>query len=464
MTDESGPNPHPPDAVKHVRAGFDTGRLRSITSRKDQLRRLRSMLIEREDVFLAALAADLAKPAIEGYVTDLAFTRAQVDDALAHLDEWARPQRVSLPLVQQPGRAEIRSEPLGIVLVIGPWNYPIQLVVAPLIGAIAAGNTAVLKPSELATHCSAALAAAVREYLDPDCVAVVEGGVPETQALLAERWDHIFYTGNGTVGRVVMEAAARHLTPVTLELGGKSPVIVDRHANIDVAARRIAWGKFLNAGQTCVAPDYVLADRAVEQPLLAALARAVRAFYGNDPRANGDYARIVNQRHFDRLERLAETGGTPVVGGATDARDRFIPPTVLTDVDPAAPIMREEIFGPLLPVLGVEDVDAAIAFVNDRDKPLALYVFSEDRAVTERVLSSTSSGGAAVNATVLQLVVPGLPFGGVGPSGMGAYHGRAGFDTFSHRRSVLTKPTRFDPPLAYPPFSRWKQKLLRRFL
>jgi aldehyde dehydrogenase (NAD+) len=295
-------------------------------------------------------------------------------------------------------------------------------------------------------------------------VAVVEGGVPETQGLLAERWDHVFYTGNGAVGRIVMEAAARHLTPVTLELGGKSPAIVDRSANIAVAARRIAWGKFLNAGQTCVAPDYVLVDREVEQPLLDALAATVTGFYGPDPRRSPDYARIVNDRHFERLCGLLGTGGTVVVGGASDPADRYVAPTVLTDVDPGAPIMGEEIFGPLLPVLPVDDVDAAIEFVNDRDKPLALYVFSESDPVVERVLSRTSAGGAAVNATMLHVAVPALPFGGVGASGTGAYHGRAGFETFSHRKSVLTKPTRIDPPVAYPPYTGWKQRLLRRFL
>lgn len=463
MTDAPVSIPDQSGVVQRLRAAFDAGHLAEIPARKAQLRRLREMLADREDLFLAALAADLAKPPIEAYISDLAFTRAEVDHALAHLDGWARPRRVSVPLVQQPARAEIRPEPLGVVLIIGPWNYPIQLLLAPLIGAIAAGNTAVIKPSELAPRCSAALAEAVGDFLDPDCVAVVEGGIPETQALLAERWDHIFYTGNGTVGRVVLQAAAQHLTPVTLELGGKSPVIVDRDANIAVAARRIAWGKFLNAGQTCVAPDYVLVHRAVEQPLLDALGRAVHDFYGDDPATSSDYGRIVNERHFDRLRRLADTGGTPVVGGTADRRDRFIAPTVLTDVDLSAPIMAEEIFGPLLPVIGVEDIDTAIAFVNERDKPLALYVFSEDRATSERVISSTSSGGAAINATVLQLVVPSLPFGGVGPSGTGAYHGRAGFETFSHDKSVLTRPTRLDPPLTYPPYSRWKEKLLRRF-
>ncbi len=452
------------DVVKRLRVGFESGRTRPVEWRVAQLRRLDAMLLERETELLDALAADLAKPEIEGFLTETAFTRAEIAFALANLASWVKPEKVSVPFTQQPAKAQIIREPLGVVLIIGPWNYPVQLVLAPLVAAIAAGNAAVLKPSELAPASSALLARLLPEYLDRECVAVVEGGVPETTALLAERWDHIFYTGNGTVGRVVMEAAAKHLTPVTLELGGKSPAIVDRHANLAVAAKRIAWGKFVNTGQTCVAPDYVLVDREVEQPLLDLLALTVRSFYGNDPRTSPDYGRIVNDRHFSRLAGLLASGGEPVVGGDADPSDRYIAPTVLTAVDSDAPIMREEIFGPLLPVLPVDDVDEAIDFVNERDKPLALYVFSDVDSVADRVIASTSAGGVAVNATVLHLAVPGLPFGGVGASGMGAYHGRAGFETFSHRKSVLHRPTRLDLPVAYPPYSGWKQKLLRRLL
>jgi aldehyde dehydrogenase (NAD+) len=452
-----------PDVVKHLRVAFDAGPSRSITWRREQLRGLAAMLAERENELLTALHADLGKPAIEGFVTDLAFVTAEIEHTLKHLDEWLRPERVSVPLKQQPGKARIHRDPLGVVLVIGPWNYPIQLVLAPLIGAIAAGNCAVLKPSEISAHSSAALARILPRYLDSECIAVVEGGVPETQALLAERFDHIFYTGNGAVGRVVMEAAAKHLTPVTLELGGKSPVIVDRGTNIEVAARRIAWGKFLNAGQTCVAPDYVLVDHQQHQPLLDALGRATRAFYGDDPQSSPDYGRIVNDRHFARLTQLLGDGEV-ALGGKTDARDLYIAPTVLCDVEPSAPVMNVEIFGPILPVLPMADVNTAIEFVNERDKPLALYVFSDDDSVQRRVLETTTSGGVCVNATMFHVAVPGLPFGGVGPSGTGAYHGRASFETFSHRKSVLTKPTWIDPSVAYPPYTPTKQKLLRRFL
>jgi aldehyde dehydrogenase (NAD+) len=455
----------PAEVVKRLRSTFDAGHTRPVEWRKAQLAALRTLLAEGEPEMIAALQRDLGKSPVEGFVTEIAMVRAEIDYTLAHLDSWLRPEKVHVPVKQQPGTARIQRDPLGLVLIIGPWNYPIQLVLAPLVAAIAAGNAAVIKPSELAPASSRVLARLVPEYLDPECVVVVaEGGVPETTALLAERWDHIFYTGNGTVGRVVMEAAARHLTPVTLELGGKSPAIVDRHANVAVATKRIAWGKFVNTGQTCVAPDYVLVDRAVEQELLDGLASTVRSFYGDDPRTSSDYGRIINDRHFARLRGLLESGGEPVVGGETNAADRYIAPTVLTAVDAGAPIMTEEIFGPLLPVLPVDDVDDAIAFVNSREKPLALYIFSEADTVAERVIASTSSGGVAVNATVLHLAVPGLPFGGVGASGMGAYHGRAGFETFSHRKSVLNRPTRLDVPVVYPPYKRWKQKLLRRLL
>jgi aldehyde dehydrogenase (NAD+) len=350
-----------------------------------------------------------------------------------------------------------------VALVIAPWNYPVQLLLAPAAAALAAGNSVVLKPSEVSAHTADALAELVPRYLDERVVALVTGGVDETTALLAERFDHIFYTGNGRVGRIVMAAAAQHLTPVTLELGGKSPAIVAADANVEVAARRIAWAKFLNAGQTCVAPDYVLVDRAVEGRLLAGLRGALSRFYGPDPRLSDDYGRIVNEAHFARLTGLLDAGGYAevVVGGDRDRATRYLAPTVLSGVDPGAPVMGEEIFGPILPVLPVDDVDEAIAFVNDRDKPLALYAFG-GRAATDRVLERTSAGSVCLNHAVLQVAVPELPFGGVGASGMGAYHGSAGFERFSHLKPVLTKPIRPDPPALYPPYTRLKRWFIRR--
>jgi acyl-CoA reductase-like NAD-dependent aldehyde dehydrogenase len=374
-----------------------------------------------------------------------------------------KPRRVSAPVAVQPAKARIVPEPLGVVLIIAPWNYPFQLSIGPLIGAIAAGNCAILKPSEVASATSRVLAELVPKYLDRDCIAVVEGGVPETTALLAQELDHIFYTGNGAVGRIVMEAAAKHLTPVTLELGGKSPCIVDRDVDLTTAARRITWGKFFNAGQTCVAPDYLLVHESIKKPLLDKIASMIREFFGDDPQKSADFGRIINARHHKRLTALLDSG-TAFVGAKTDADDRYIAPTVLTDVSPDSPAMADEIFGPILPVISVSSLDEAIEFVNERPKPLALYVFSNDRDRTRRVVERTSSGGACVNDVLTHLLPHELPFGGVGPSGMGAYHGKASFDTFTHMKSVLEKPFYMDPPLRYPPYTDGKIKWAKRLV
>jgi aldehyde dehydrogenase (NAD+) len=370
---------------------------------------------------------------------------------------------VAAPVAVQPARARIVREPLGVVLVIAPWNYPVQLALVPLIGALAGGNCVVLKPSEVAPATSAVLARLIPRYLDPECVAVVEGGVPETTALLAERFDHVFYTGNGTVGRIVMEAAAKHLTPVTLELGGKSPCLVDSEVDLDVAARRIVWGKFFNAGQTCVAPDYALVPAALEKPLLERMKQVLVDFYGADPEKSPDFGRIVNGRHHARLTALLGAGEV-VVGGRHDAASRYLAPTILRAVPPDAPVMQNEIFGPILPVLTVRDLDEAIAFVNAREKPLALYVFTRDRRAAKRVLAETSSGAVTVNDCITHMVPHGLPFGGVGPSGMGAYHGPHSFHTFTHAKAVLDRATFVDPPVRYPPYTPAKHKWIKRLL
>jgi aldehyde dehydrogenase (NAD+) len=453
-------------AVDRVRKGYAQGLLESVESRKEHLRALDDVLVRYESEFIEALRADLGKPTLEAYGTEVGFLRAEIRHALRHIDEWHRPTKVRLPVHLRPGRAHTVREPLGTVLVIAPWNYPLQLLFAPYVPAVAGGNTVVLKPSEVAPATSAVVAEVVGRHLDPGVVAVVNGGVSETTELLAERFDHIFYTGNGRVGRIVMEAAARFLTPVTLELGGKSPAIVLADADIGVAARRIAWGKFLNAGQTCVAPDYVLVDERVEVAFTDALVRAVTAFYGDDPVASPDYGRIVDERHHDRLMALLEAGGfdATVCGGTGDRSARYIAPTVLSGVEASAVVMADEIFGPILPIIGVPGLDAAIDFVNERPKPLALYAFGSNEAALERVVRNTSAGGVCLNHVVLHLSVPELPFGGVGPSGMGSYHGRAGIDTFTHTKSVLARGTRPDPPVMYPPYSRWKERLVRRFL
>ncbi|MEO0323837.1 MAG: aldehyde dehydrogenase family protein [Myxococcota bacterium] len=467
-----GTSPHPSAVngsadisrrVASARARFRSGATRPLRWRLAQLDGVARFVKEREREILEALHEDLGKPSIEAYGAELSFVANDLAHVRSHLEGWMRPEKVRVPLVARPGSSEIRREPLGVVLVIAPWNYPFQLLMAPLVAALAAGNAAVLKPSEVSRHTSALFARLLPRYLDREAVCVVEGGVAETTALLAERFDHIFYTGGGRVGRIVMRAAAEYLTPVTLELGGKSPCIVHRSADLDVAARRIAWGKFFNAGQTCVAPDYVLVDERVHDALVHRLVATVRSFYGDDPESSSDYARIVSASHHRRLMGLLGEGQV-LCGGTGDEASRYLAPTILKDVPATAPVMEEEIFGPILPVLSVPDVDAALRFVNARPHPLALYVFAGDRKVQEQVLEGTSSGGAVVNHCMLHLAIPDLPFGGVGESGMGSYHGRWGFETFSHRRGVLKKPTRVDPAIMYPPFSRLAKAVLRRLL
>ena len=430
----------PADVVARLRATFRTGRTKPGEWRTAQLRRLREMLTEHGADLAAALHADLGKSAAEADRTEIGFTIREIDHTLDHLADWLRPEPAPVPAhLGADASARTQYDPLGVVLVIAPWNYPAQLLLAPLVGALAAGNAVVVKPSELAPATSAAIARLLPAHLDTDAVAVVEGGVPETTALLAERFDHIFYTGNGTVGRVVMRAAAEHLTPVTLELGGKSPAFVDRATDLPVVADRLVRGKFLNAGQTCVAPDYVLTDPETAAALEPLFARAVEALYGADPSACGEYGRIVDERHFDRLSGLLDSGRV-VVGGDGDRATKYIAPTVLADVDPESPVMREEIFGPILPVVTVSGLDEAIDFINDRDKPLALYVFSESEKTRERIAAETSSGGLGHGLPLAHLTVSDLPFGGVGESGMGSYHGRYSIETFSHRKAILEKP------------------------
>ncbi|MET7684935.1 aldehyde dehydrogenase family protein [Streptomyces sp. NPDC005423] len=430
----------PADIVARLRATFRTGRTKPVAWRTAQLRRLRELLTEHGDDLAAALHADLGKSATEAQRTEIGFTIREIDHTLENLDAWLRPEPAPVPAhLGADATAWTQYDPLGVVLVIAPWNYPVQLLLTPVVGALASGDAVVVKPSEMAPATSAALARLLPAYLDTDAVAVVEGGVPETTALLAERFDHVFYTGNGAVGRVVLRAAAEHLTPVTLELGGKSPAFVDRGADLKVVAERLARGKFLNAGQTCVAPDYVLTDPETAAALEPLLASAVEAVHGADPQTSAEYGRIVNERHFDRLAGLLGSGRV-VVGGGSDRADKYIAPTVLADVDPDSPVMAEEIFGPILPIVTVPGLDEAIDFINDRDKPLALYVFGDDAVTRDRIVAETSSGGLGYGLPLAHLTVSDLPFGGVGESGMGNYHGRYSIETFSHRKAVLDKP------------------------
>ena len=446
-----------------LRAYFETGATKPLSWRLSQLDALEHFLMEREQDIEDALRADLRKPPTEAFTSEAGIALSELRLTRKKLASWMKPERVRTSKIAMPGRSYIYREPLGVTLIIGAWNYPLHLVLVPLIGAIAAGNCAVLKPSEVAPNVSALIAKWIPKYLDRKAVQVVEGSVPETTALLQEKWDHIFYTGNGTVGRIVMAAAARHLTPVTLELGGKSPCIVDESADLNMAAQRIVFGKFFNAGQTCVAPDYVLVHDHVHDALVNRMSSAIREFYGDDPKQSPDFARIVNERHHARLTRLLDDADV-VTGGENDVSDRYIAPTILKNVKEDDAVMQEEIFGPILPVISVPSVDSAIAFVNRRPKPLALYLFGRDKDVHDRVLAGTSAGGTTINHIWLHLGVDQLPFGGVGESGMGAYHGRLSFETFSHRRAVLKKPLLPDPPLLFPPYSARKLRWIKRLL
>lgn len=420
---------------------------------------------EQEQVFLATMRADMRKPAIEAWGGDINYVAREAQHARESLEDWTADEPVATNLTNMPGSSRVVHEPLGVVLIIGAWNYPVNLVLAPLAGALAAGNCAVLKPSEVTPETSKALAEWVPKYLDPSAVAVVEGGVAETTAVLAERFDHIFYTGNGTVGRIVMEAATKHLTPVTLELGGKCPAIIDEHVDLDVAVRRVLWGKFFNAGQTCLAPDYVLVHERVETAFVEKAKATLLEFFGADPQKSDSYTRIVNERHWKRVMGLLEGNpGEIIAGGTGDLADKYVAPTLVRNVSPDSKLMQEEIFGPILAILPIKSIDDAIEFVLDREKPLALYVFSKHGRTSQRVIDETSSGGACINEVVAHFTVTDLPFGGVGASGFGSYHGRASFETFSHRKSVLSKSTFGEPPIRYAPYTESSQKWMKRFL
>jgi aldehyde dehydrogenase (NAD+) len=452
-----------PDVVKTVarlRQTFATGKTRSVQWRQTQLRALEKMMVENEPAIAAALEEDLDRSPFEAWLADAATTAGEAHYAAKHVKKWMRRKYRRLELAQLPGRGWVEYEPYGTVLIIGAWNYPFYLTLGPLVGAIAAGNTVVLKPSEIAPASADLMAELVPRYLDNEAIAVVEGDGAVSQELIAQGLDRVFFTGGTEIGRKVYEGAAPHLTPVTLELGGKSPVIVAADADVDVAAKRIAWIKLLNAGQTCVAPDYVLADAKVRDELVEKIGQAVTKFRSEEKTG----LRIVNQRQFDRLTGyLATTKGTIALGGNSDASTLRLEPTVVVDPDPDEPLMSNEIFGPILPVISVQSLDDAIRFVNSRPKPLSAYLFTKTRAVRERVIREVPAGGMLVNHLAFQVSTARLPFGGVGASGMGAYHGRWGFEEFSHSKSVLTKPTRPDiSSFIYPPYTDRAWKLARR--
>ena len=450
-------------ALTTAREAFASGRTRDASWREKQLDGLVRLLEENDEALIAALHADLGKPRAEGWTTDLGTTATEISYIRKNIRKWMKSRKVRVPMVAQPGSGFIKPEPLGVILVITPWNYPISLLLNPLAAVFAAGNTAVCKPSELAPACSKLMAELIPQYVDPEAAVVVEGDVEIATELLEQKWDHIFFTGSTNVGRIVMQAAANHLTPVTLELGGKSPTIVDESADLVAAANRITWGKFLNAGQTCIAPDYVFAHENIREELVDKIKEATNEFYGSDPKTSPDYARIVSERHLNRLAGLLDDG-TVVLGGNHDAADRYLEPTILLDPSADSAIMSDEIFGPILPILSFNDLQEVIGFVNARPKPLALYIFANSDNVVDEVISQTSSGGVCVNHSLLHYGVSDLGFGGVGDSGIGRYHGKSGFDQFSNMKSVLKKSFKPELSLLYPPYTEKKEKIYRKFV
>ncbi len=446
-----------------LRETFERGITRDFSWRCAQLLALEAFLIEREQDIAGAVYEDFRKSPAETFLTETGYLRGEIHFVLKHLKSWMKPHQVSIPLIYQPAKGSYTSEPYGVVLIIGAWNYPLNLCLAPLISAIAAGNCAVVKPSEHAPHTAKVIAQGLGHYLDRNAISVFEGGVEETKALLENRFDYLFFTGSQSIGREVMHAAARHLTPLTLELGGKCPCIVDENVDLTVAARRIVWAKFLNAGQTCIAPDYVMVHKNVEGELLLSIQDAIADFYGDDPRVSPDYPRIVNKHHFHRLEKLLSRS-SPSRECITEPHDYYIAPTILQGVTLEAEVMQSEIFGPLLPVISYRDLGEALEGIGRGSKPLAIYLFSSDLTVQERVVRQSRSGGVCINDLLFQASVHRLPFGGIGSSGFGAYHGRAGFDTFSFQRSVLKRSLYPDPDLRYPPYGSRKFYFLKRLV
>ncbi len=439
--------------VQEQRAFFNEGATKDINFRIKQLKKLRKTIVDYQDKILDALYKDLRKSETEGYLTEVGFVLNDLDEAIAKTKNWARPKPVGTPLFHMKGSSYIHYDPYGVTLTISPWNYPFQLLLAPVVGAIAAGNTCILKPSEFAENTSKVIMEMVSENFDSNYLAVVEGGIPENIALLEEQFDYIFFTGSTQVGKIVYQAAAKHLTPVTLELGGKSPCIVDKHIQLEYTAKRIVFGKLINAGQTCIAPDYILVHKDIREKLVKEIKKQITSFYGEDPSQSSDYGRIINKKHFKRLMKLMKSGDI-CFGGQSNEEDKYIGPTLLENVQPDDPIMKEEIFGPILPIIEFNELEEAIQFINDRPKPLALYLFSKRQSHVDKVMRQTSSGGACINDTIMHIANPNLPFGGVGPSGIGAYHSESTFKTFSHEKSVLHKSFLVDVPIRYAPYGR----------
>ena len=429
--------------------------------RKKQLITLRKAVQAFEPRIYEALWADLHKSEFETFATEISLIYDEIDHHLSHLKEWMGMKKYATnQLLHFWSRSYVQKQPFGRSLIIAPWNYPFQLLILPLVGAISAGNTAVLKPSEYTPKVSAVIAEMIREFFDEDFITVIEGDKEIAQAILKEQWDIIFFTGSPVVGKIIMKAAAEYLTPVILELGGKSPVIVDEDAHLKYAAKRLAWGKFLNAGQTCIAPDYLFVHEKVHDRFLELLKLEIKGLYGDNPKQSPDYVRIVSEANIHRLRRFLE-GAEVFLGGENDAAECYFAPTILINIRPDDAVMQEEIFGPILPVMKFNDLNQVLHFVNKGQKPLALYYFSKSRKRQKKVLHETTSGGACINEVIMHVANSNIPFGGVGNSGMGNYHGKYSFDAFSHQRAVVFKSNIYDPPVRYAPYSSWKMKLIK---
>ncbi len=458
-----------PALVENQRVFYNGGNTRPVQWRKAQLVALKSAIIENSDAICAALKEDLNKSEFESQATEITIVLESITHTLKHLDRWAKPQRRKHPITQFPGKSVLYHEPFGVALIMSPWNYPINLTLTPLVGAIAAGNCAILKPSEFSPATSAVIAKLIAETFPAEYIACVTGAREESEALLAQKFDFIFYTGGETVGKIVMTAAAKNLTPVCLELGGKSPVIIDETADIPLTAKRIAWGKTINGGQTCIAPDYVLVQESVKDAFISELQKQLVSMWGSGEAAlhHPDYPKIITERHFNRLTAFidgSDAANGTLFGGATDPETHHIAPALLIDASPDSPVMSEEIFGPILPVLSYDTLDQAMDFVRNRPHPLALYLFTNDSHTKKTVIGNLNFGGGCINDTISHIATAEMPFGGVGNSGMGGYHGKDSFTLFSHAKSVMYKYNWFDLPLRYLPYTAAKIKLLQRFV
>jgi|JI6StandDraft_1071083.scaffolds.fasta_scaffold98755_1 aldehyde dehydrogenase (NAD+) len=449
--------------VQKQRDYFATGKTKDVEFRIQQLKKLRQLVLDNEQSIMDALKKDLNKSKMEAFGTEIGFLIADIDHTLKSIRSFVKPRKVSTPLFHQLGSSWIQADPYGVTYIIAPWNYPFQLALSPVVGAVAAGNTCVIKPSELSANTANLIEKLINENFEEGFLKVIVGGVNESKALLDQRFDYIFFTGGTEIGRYIYQQAAKFLTPVTLELGGKSPCFVDETFNTNWGIKRIVWGKFTNAGQTCVAPDYILVDKKAKQKFVELFIKTTKEFFGENPQQSPDYGRIINERHFLRLARLLEKGNV-LLGGQTDIKDLYIAPTLIDGMSVDDAVMQEEIFGPILPIIEYDKLEDAIKFVNARNKPLALYIFSDDKMYQERVLNETSSGNASINECLMHVAQFELPFGGVGESGIGGYHGKFSFETFSHMKGVLKKSTLADMAQRYPPYTESGTKLIKKMI